>query len=54
MITMQSWMFIKSYEKLRKMMLSMHLIDTLVQLGPRAFEQISGEVVSTVAFVLRR
>jgi hypothetical protein len=54
MITMQSWMFLTSYEKLRKLMLERHLIDTLVHLGPRAFEQISGEVVSTVAFVLRR
>lgn len=54
MITMQSWMFLTSYENLRKLLLKEHPIDTLVHLGPRAFEQIGGEVVSTVAFVLRR
>ena len=54
MITMQSWMFLSTYEKLRVKLLKNHEIDTMVHLGPRAFEQISGEVVSTTAFVLRK
>ncbi|MFZ3167834.1 MAG: BREX-1 system adenine-specific DNA-methyltransferase PglX [Candidatus Methanoperedens sp.] len=54
MITMQSWMFLSSYEKLRVKILKNHEIDTMVHLGPRAFEQIGGEVVSTTAFVLRK
>ena len=54
MITMQSWMFLSSFEKLRANILENHKIDTMVHLGPRAFEQISGEVVSTTAFVVRR
>jgi hypothetical protein len=54
MITMQSWMFLSSFEKLRVNILDKHDIDTMVHLGPRAFEQIGGEVVSTTAFVMRR
>ena len=53
MITMQSWMFLSSFEKFRANILGQHEIDTMVHLGPRAFEQISGEVVSTTAFVVR-
>ena len=53
MITMQSWMFLSSFEKFRVNILDQHEIDTMVHLGPRAFEQISGEVVSTTAFVVR-
>ncbi len=29
-------------------------IDTMVHLGPRAFEEIGGEVVQSVAFVLEK
>jgi len=54
MITMQSWMFLKSFEKLRVRILKKYKIDTMVHLGPRAFEQIDGEVVSTTAFVVRK
>lgn len=53
MITMQSWMFLSSYEKLRIKILDNHEIDTMIHLGPRAFEQIGGEIVSTTAFVVR-
>ena len=54
MITMQSWMFLSSFEKLRVKILENHDIDTMVHLGPRAFEQIGGEVVSTTSFVFRK
>ena len=54
MITMQSWMFLSSFEKLRIKLLKNHKIDTLVHLGARAFEEIGGEVVQTVAFVLQK
>jgi len=53
MITMQSWMFLSSFEKLRRKILENHEIDTMVHLGSRAFEQIGGEVVSTTSFVVR-
>ena len=53
-VTMHSWMFLSSYEALRVKLLKNHQIDTLVHLGARAFEEIGGEVVQTVAFVLQK
>ena len=52
MITMQSWMFLSSYEKLRNSILDKHTIISMAHLGARAFDSIGGEVVSTSAFVL--
>lgn len=51
MITQQSWMFLQSYESLRKRILEKHHIENLVHLGPGAFETIGGEIVQTVAFL---
>ena len=52
MITMHSWMFLSSFEKLRD---KLGLVDTvsMTHLGARAFEEIGGEVVQTTSFVLR-
>lgn len=52
MITMQSWMFLSSFEALRKDILQKCTITTMAHLGARAFGSIGGEVVSTTAFVL--
>ena len=52
MITMHSWMFIASYEKLRPLILKNEIVN-LAHLGARAFEEIGGEVVQTVSFILR-
>jgi type II restriction/modification system DNA methylase subunit YeeA len=52
MITMQSWMFLSSYEKLRASILDDRTILSMAHLGPRAFDSIGGEVVSTTAFVI--
>lgn len=52
MITMQSWMFLSSYESLRNRILNQHTILSMAHLGARAFDSIGGEVVSTTAFVL--
>jgi hypothetical protein len=54
MINQHSWMFLSSYEKLRVKIIKNNRIDTLVHLGPRAFEEIGGEVVQSVAFVLEK
>ena len=54
MITMQSWMFLSSYEKLRQRILSQAPLASMVHLGARAFDSIGGEVVATTAFVLQR
>ncbi len=53
LITMQSWMFLSSYEKLREELVGTDLV-TMLHLGARAFEEISGDVVQTAAFVLRK
>ena len=53
MITMHSWMFLSSLEKLRANILRKQTISTLAHLGTRGFDSIGGEVVSTVAFVLQ-
>lgn len=53
MINMHSWMFLQSYEMLRETILSNQSIINLLHLGPHAFEMISGEIVQTVAFVIR-
>jgi len=53
MINQHSWMFLSSYEKLRKKVVDTRQIDTMLHLGARAFEEIGGEVVQSTAFVLR-
>ncbi len=52
LITMQSWMFLSSFEKLRSNILDSETIIYMAHLGARAFDSISGEVVQTTAFVL--
>jgi len=54
MVTMQSFMFISSHEKLRKLLLEGARISSLVHLGPRAFRSIGGEIVNTVMFAIER
>ena len=53
MVTMQSWMFLSSFEKMRERMLRKKTINTMAHLGARAFGSISGEVVQTTACVLQ-
>ena len=52
MITQHGWMFLSSFEKVRNTVMNDDLIS-LVHLGTRAFEEISGEVVQTASFVFR-
>ena len=52
MVTMQSWMFLSSYEALRSRILEQNTIVSMAHLGARAFDNIGGEVVSTTAFIL--
>lgn len=54
MITMHSWMFLKSFEELRNIIKNDVFISSLVHLGTRAFEEIGGEVVQTVCFTIRK
>lgn len=52
MVTMQSWMFLGSFEKMRGNLLDNKGIVTMAHLGPRAFDAIGGEVVSVTADVI--
>ncbi len=52
MVTMQSWMFLGSFEKMRSKLIAEKGIVTMAHLGPRAFDAIGGEVVSVTADVL--
>ena len=54
MINMQSWMFLSSFEKLRTHILSKLHIDSMLHLGPRTFDELSGEVVQNTAFVISK
>ncbi|MDE6796519.1 MAG: BREX-1 system adenine-specific DNA-methyltransferase PglX, partial [Ruminococcus sp.] len=50
MITQHAFMFLLSYENLRKKLLNKTTVN-MVHLGARAFDEIGGEVVQTTAFV---
>lgn len=52
LVTMQSWMFLGSFEELRKRIIDERTIATMMHIGVRGFDSIGGEVVSTTATVL--
>lgn len=51
MITMQSWMSLSGYAKMRSFILRNKTIISLAHLGPHAFSAIGGEVVTTAATI---
>lgn len=51
MITQHAWMFLASYENMRKK-ISKKAIINMAHLGARAFEEIGGEIVQTTSFVI--
>ena len=53
MITQHSWMFLSSYEKLRKKLLRYDTVN-MAHLGSRAFAEIGGEVVQATSFVMSK
>ena len=52
LVTPQNWLFLASYHKLRKRLLSEQCWNHVSHLGPGAFQTISGEVVKAVLLVL--
>ena len=52
MITLHSWMFLSTFDLMRKNLFQNNRVVTLAHLGARAFDSIGGEIVSTTAFVL--
>lgn len=53
MITQHSWMFLSSFEKLRKQELNFEIVN-MIHLGARSFDEIGGEVVQTTTWVLKK
>ena len=54
MITMHSWMFLIGFEKLRSTLIKTQQIINMAHLGPRAFDEISGEVVQVTTYVTQK
>lgn len=52
MINQQAWMYLSSYYRLREYIVSNYQIDSLLHLGPHAFDEIRGEKVQSVTFVI--
>lgn len=53
MINQHSWMFLSSFEKLRERLIKNYSFVNMLHLGPRTFEELSGEVVQSTAFVIK-
>ena len=53
MITMHTWMFLGSYDSLRKDMQKMCMLN-LLHLGIKAFEEIGNDVVQTSTFIIQK
>lgn len=54
MINMQSWMFLSSFKELRRHVIKSLHIDNMLHLGPRTFDELSGEVVQNTTFVISK
>lgn len=54
LVTMSGWMFLSTFSELRNSLLSGNIVQSLLSLGPRAFESISGEVVQACCFAACR
>jgi hypothetical protein len=52
MVTMQSWMFLASYQALRKKIIAQRTINSLVQIGYNSFPELNSKIVQAVAFVI--
>jgi hypothetical protein len=52
LVTMHGWMFLSTFEDLRRALIASVHLKSLIHIGPRGFDSISGEVVQTAAFVL--
>lgn len=53
MLTQQSFMFTSTYEEIRNRILNSCTLEKVLHLGTKAFDEIKGEKVSTVAFILK-
>ncbi|MEH2430721.1 MAG: BREX-1 system adenine-specific DNA-methyltransferase PglX [Nostoc sp.] len=53
-INQHSWMFLNSYEELRKQIVNNHTICSMLHLGTGVFPEINSKVVQSTAFVLSK
>ncbi|NCU32116.1 MAG: BREX-1 system adenine-specific DNA-methyltransferase PglX, partial [Candidatus Moranbacteria bacterium] len=51
MINQHSWMFLFSFEKMRRKFLKEYYLENMIHLGRRTFEELKGEKVQSTAFV---
>lgn len=54
LVTMNAWMFLSSYEQLRKDLINNCTIQSINHLGMEAFDGIIGKIVQTVAYSLHK
>jgi hypothetical protein len=54
MINMQSWMYLASFEDFRNELFTHSIIKSMLHLGPRTFDELSGEVVQNTAFIIQK
>ena len=54
LINQHSWMFLVSFEEIRKKLINNWFVNNMIHIGTRGFEDISGEVVQTTAFVVKK
>lgn len=52
MINMQSWAFYPTYESLRHNLYDNLTIDSVLHLGPNTFDELSGEFVQNISFII--
>lgn len=52
MVTMQSWMFLSSYERLRRHVISNRAITTLIHIGYNSFPEINSKIAQACAFTI--
>lgn len=54
MINMHSWMFLSSFEQLRRELYESYSLDSMLHLGPRTFDELNGEVVQNTSYVVSK
>ena len=54
MINQHTWMFLSSFDELREAIIRNRVIINMLHLGTRAFQEVSGEVVQSTAFILKK
>lgn len=54
LINMHSWMFLLYFEKIREYIIKNNNIESMIHLGAKSFQEISGEVVQSTSFVVRK